>query len=859
MLSSLDIPHHPPPVGKLRIFRHFVRVVFLAVLIPAAGLSSTQSLHPYTLDDYLALEAVGTGACCADRIVWEQAPPYDQIGYYGLGHVGSWGQFGFTLQTIDLNAHEPTSKPLFAAEPGASYQLDSFSPGGRYVSFLLARKGTFLMGTFDTVDGRQHIFAGAPNLGWRREVDSVWISADEFAFAALEGDRQPPAAARPYTGKKLGEAWSRTWSGGLSVDVTDSALVSGEQDWLAGRLYLANAKTGEQRLLSEGKYVSLKVSPDGTFLAGLRQGKLATSDPLNAFVQARSQLVVFDLRRGGPGRIVAPNKDVFPETLEWSSDGDRLAFFAWDVGASAQSGIYCGFDANTGTVTPFPHRGLDLVSERERGLFQRPERVMWVDSRLALLARPCEGMEPRFTYRSVSRPGMADYPGKADWFLVDAQGRSENLTAQFKLVSPIPLHADRNSITVLADGAAWRVGSNLEPVSLTAGVSKELSQPQAVEYSTRRVPFKTIAILEDRDASNPAFVLLNLTNGAVRRIESPAADASVVAVSPVGGAALYRYDHGNGMDLILKFADGRQVSVDHLNRHLANVAKTKWTTISYRVMSHVGERVLESNMLLPADYRPGQRCPVIVEVYPNRGASDPTTLERLDGLGRIPGPYSEHLLAARGYIVFRPNTSREVTNTSDGPIAGMTDMVLQGVDALVSQGFADPKRVGLLGISQGGFSSLWVASQTSRFKAVVSLNGWADMYIQYTDTNYLRMFYKDADGGFRGWESRYLAKSGSDFPIGLTPYADPNVYLRNSPLFRAPDFSSPVLLIHTDMDVFDLRQYEHMFTALNQLGKPARLLRYWGEGHSLSSPANIRHMWNEIFEWYDRYVMKASE
>lgn len=851
------------PSGRHLRQTHFVLWAALAAaaLLPAKAYSSDLPLRPYTLDDYLALEAVGASAGQSYRIVWEQAPPYEQIGYFGLGHVGTWGNFGFTLKTINLSDAEPKVGPLFAAESGVSYGIDAFSPNARFISFFGAKNGMFFMGAYDTEEKRKHIYEGAPNISWswRAGVDSAWVSPEEFVFAALEKGGQPPAAARPFTGKKLMEAWKRSWSGGLSVDISDSGLGSGESEWLAGRLYLANARTGHQRLLAEGKYVCLKVSPDGAYLAALRQAKLSTLDPLNGFVRARFQLVVFDLRAGGEVRVVEPDKDVFPETLTWASDSNRLAFFAWNVGNSAQSGIYYAFNAGSGTVTPFPHRGLDLASERERGLHQKPERVIWVDGRLALLARSYGGMEPRFTYRSASLPGMSDYPGKADWFLLDAQGRSENLTAQFKAISPIPIHGDSNTITVLADGAVWRVGPNHEPANLTAGMASALFHPQTVQYSTRHVPFGAVAILELRDADRPAFVLLDVKTGAVRRIPSPVADASVLAVSPESGAALFRYDHTNGMDLILKYADGRQVVIDRLNRHLAHVAKTKWITISYKVKSHVGERALEANVLLPADYRPGQRYPVIVEVYPNRGATDPTKLEYWEGLGRMPGPYSEHLLAGKGYIVFRPNTLREVINTKDGPIGGMVDMVHQGIDALVAQGYADPKRIGLLGFSQGGFSSLWVASQSQRFRAVVSLNGWSDIYIHYTDSNYLKKFYRDEVGGFQGWESRYLAKAGSDFPIGRKPYDDPDAYIRNSPLFHAPGFSSPVLLIHTDMDVFDLRQYEHMFTALNQLGKPARLLRYWGEGHSLSSPDNIRHMWGEIYEWYDRYVMKAAD
>jgi hypothetical protein len=29
---------------------------------------------------------------------------------------------------------------------------------------------------------------------------------------------------------------------------------------------------------------------------------------------------------------------------------------------------------------------------------------------------------------------------------------------------------------------------------------------------------------------------------------------------------------------------------------------------------------------------------------------------------------------------------------------------------------------------------------------------------------------------------------------------------------------------------------------------------FWGEGHSPSSPANIRYVWQQIFEWYAKYL-----
>src|SRR5690606_25068694 len=142
--------------------------------------------------------------------------------------------------------------------------------------------------------------------------------------------------------------------------------------------------------------------------------------------------------------------------------------------------------------------------------------------------------------------------------------------------------------------------------------------------------------------------------------------------------------------------------------------------------------------------------------------------------------------------------------------------------------------------------------QMTIFRATVSLNGWSDMYSHYFDSNYIRNFHSEEP--FRGAAGRYESTVGTDFPIGKRPYDDPLAYIAASPLFNASRVSAPVLLIHSDMDTFHIGQYERMFTALTLQGKQAKLMRYWGEGHGPSSPGNLRHMWSEIFDWFDRYV-----
>ncbi|WP_156762815.1 alpha/beta hydrolase family protein [Woeseia oceani] len=47
---------------------------------------------------------------------------------------------------------------------------------------------------------------------------------------------------------------------------------------------------------------------------------------------------------------------------------------------------------------------------------------------------------------------------------------------------------------------------------------------------------------------------------------------------------------------------------------------------------------------------------------------------------------------------------------------------------------------------------------------------------------------------------------------------------------------------------------EQMFTALLRLNKDAKFIRYRGEGHVFSSPANIRDSWQQISEWFADYL-----
>ncbi len=69
---------------------------------------------------------------------------------------------------------------------------------------------------------------------------------------------------------------------------------------------------------------------------------------------------------------------------------------------------------------------------------------------------------------------------------------------------------------------------------------------------------------------------------------------------------------------------------------------------------------------------------------------------------------------------------------------------------------------------------------------------------------------------------------------------------------------TPLLIIQGDRDYVPVQQGEEVFTALYRQGKRAEFVRYWGEGHVLESPANIRDMWQRILAWFEELGSRPS-
>jgi dipeptidyl aminopeptidase/acylaminoacyl peptidase len=848
---------------RIQTFRRARLILFAMALVGPVTYRAVGNERPLTVDDLLKLSDVGKAIAQpgTDTFVWEQSPPYDTLSDYGAGITGTWQGSDYAIFTVGPNAKVP--RRLFRPLHGTTYRLGGFSRDGRYLSLLSMRGGRVRLAAYDFRLHRLKEFALAPRFPpVQPDPDWVWVDNRRLVVAAYPIGGGPwQLTFRRRIGKYLTESWEKSWKGKeASVDEYDSSARDVTRP-LPGRLVVVDMASGHIQQLASGQFSGLRPSPDGRWLAAVRQSLMPQSTlqhPHLDYTYARSALMLFSLTGLSGPRAVAPELDVLPDSIKWHPSSEDLVFFASHDESGLRSGGFWIYDRANSMVRAAPHLGLSLASQRVRGGPQWPERPVWFGDSIAVFARPTPGQTGTLAFEDIKSNGIVDPREQADsgpphWFLLGTSSTPRDLTPGMQNVSPFPVFADKSPFVVLGDGQAWRLDESGPPMRLFPESPHRLS-PLARQdfFSFARSNggggivsvsggLGTLAQIEPNDGSP------------ILRVLATPPETSVLALSN-SGTALLQVGAGKGARLALMHPGTGPIMMGELNPSLDEVAETRWTDFDYANAEGSKRAQLSGCLLLPSDYHSGYKYPLVVEVYPDRpGGCAASEARRQYAMGARATPYSEHLLAARGFVVFRPDTGGGISRTAEGPQANLSAIVDRGVDAILAAGYGDPNRVGLLGFSQGGTASLWLATQSRRYKAVVSLNGWCDFFTGFFEMSWAQELAQ-TEMPERGHLDRYLSSAGIAFGMGGTPWQFPQQYIQNSPLWRSDTVSAPVLLIHSDMDQFNNGSYKAFFSSLYIQKKDARLLIYRGEGHSPSSPANIKDMWKNIFSWFDNYL-----
>ena len=210
---------------------------------------------------------------------------------------------------------------------------------------------------------------------------------------------------------------------------------------------------------------------------------------------------------------------------------------------------------------------------------------------------------------------------------------------------------------------------------------------------------------------------------------------------------------------------------------------------------------------------------------------------------RSPHPWAWFTLAAtQGWLIFDPNY-RGSTGYGDAFTLAFVPKVnsrsgkdiLEGVDALVKDGIADPDRLAVGVYSNGGFLTNWLITQTMRFKAAVSGAGIVENVAMWGNSD----------------APVYFAYS-----LGGVPWETEANYNAEAAIWQMGKVTTPTLIISGSADANTPAFESYLLErALYTRGVPHSLLIFPSEGHSFdTNPWHVKIAVREELKWIEKYA-----
>jgi dipeptidyl aminopeptidase/acylaminoacyl peptidase len=245
-----------------------------------------------------------------------------------------------------------------------------------------------------------------------------------------------------------------------------------------------------------------------------------------------------------------------------------------------------------------------------------------------------------------------------------------------------------------------------------------------------------------------------------------------------------------------------------------------------------GETPMQMWILKPPGFDPHKKWPLAFLVHGGpQGAWE-------DGWSYRWNP---QLWAAQGYVVALPNPrgstgfGQKYVDEISGDWGGTCyDDLMAGLAYLEKQPHIDTDRMAAAGASFGGYMMNWFQGHTTKFKTLITHCGVYNFDSMYALTDEL---------WFDEWEH------------GGPPWLKRDSYEKHSPHKFAKNFQTPMLIIHNDLDFrVPVAEGLQLFTALQRLGVPSKMINFPDEGHWVLKPKNSEYWHKEVFAWLGKYA-----
>ncbi len=634
----------------------------------------------------------------------------------------------------------------------------------------------------------------------------LWLDEQALLFVdsgplPVQFDNAIAAAERTYD-----PLWERAARGQPSVRLwRDDSPTCGAQR----SLRKLNCLTGESRTLLDADIRGVSLSPDCRRLAVLT----ASGRPL-------------------------PSAGAMEPPLRLTSGGDdplvNLELSVFDLQGSNEAAKIEGFEC-TGNVAP---RRLPYWS-RTGQRFAIPARVSYSGAESSA-DDACWEVELT-SMRATRRPSSSALDAELQAAIVamsDGEGTERRLASR-----PRYEHDDREPPPGgLIPGAVWTYGDSFvafwAPPSLTLiGVDGSASIPfQFPSVNPPVAAGRESLMLARSDDGRGLLLRLRGLSFAAHHLDI-GKEVGYLGINPQSGGVICCEDTDDDTSVFEVVGRNRNRTPLIFNQHFADVIRP-----ARRLVVRDAAETTQSTgvLMLPADHVPGDRHPVILWAYPNM-------VPALDGLLSWTNKISAYIypiqyLLSRGFAVFHAPLPVRGLSWRE-PITRIGEAILPWLDVLDRQPEVLPGEYAVYGHSNAGFVALVLETLTTRFKAIVAACTFPD-YIATLASWGANQALECASGLLQA-DRWYTEHRAQPFGFRVPPWKDESLWGRNSPLLRLESARTPLLLIEGEFDVMP-RSMEEVYSVLHGRGVPVEMAYYWGEGHVIASPGNVRDCWERI-------------
>lgn len=326
---------------------------------------------------------------------------------------------------------------------------------------------------------------------------------------------------------------------------------------------------------------------------------------------------------------------------------------------------------------------------------------------------------------------------------------------------------------------------------------------------------------------------INPESGAVTPVTSGNTIVGGYTFSKDGKTLTYNASDANSLTEIFKtpLANAKPKQLTNMSAQIKD-----WPTPVSEIITWKSQDGAEIEGVLhkPQNYDAAKKYPLLVVIH-----GGPTGTDRPTPVLSYVYPVNQWV--EKGALVLRVNYRGSAgygekfrsLNVRNLGVGDMWD-VMSGVDHLVNKGMVDENKMGCMGWSQGGYISAFLTTNTNRFKAIsvgAGISNWMTYYVNTDIHPFTRQYLK------------------------ATPWSDPEIYAKTSPMTNINKASTPTLIQHGEFDqrVPIPNAYE-LLQGLRDNNVPAKLIVYKGFGHGITKPkerlAAVWHNW----QWFNKYL-----